>query len=112
MRRNFPPKVKAEAFLLANGKCQDCGMFIKVGAVHYDHIIPDALGGEPIISNCQVLCIPCHRSKTRKQDVPAIAKTKRIRNREIGIRRQSTLRSRGFEHAPPQRSASRPIERH
>ena len=42
-----------------------------------------------IKENCSVSCKPCHAEKTGKQDIPAIAKTKRIRDRERGIRRPS-----------------------
>lgn len=95
----------------AQGKCESCGMRLKVGAVHYDHIIACDLGGDNSLSNCMVLCVPCHKEKTRKADMPAIAKGRRIRDREQGIRKPSTLKSRGFGKAPAQRSASRPIER-
>lgn len=76
MRREFTAKVKVAAFQRANGHCEKCGGFILAGA-QYDHRIPDALGGEPTIENCEVLCSPCHRRKTSKVDVPAIAKAKR-----------------------------------
>ncbi|MGQ3671836.1 HNH endonuclease [Xanthobacter sp. TB0136] len=46
------------------------------------------LGGEPTLDNCQVLCRACHGEKTFKKDVPTIAKAKRIRDRNIGIKRR------------------------
>ena len=118
MRREFSKVVKRDAFLRANGRCEGalengcpCKSFLTTGKFHYDHDIPDALGGEPILSNCVVLCVPCHRAKTSTKDIPIIAKTKRIQDRERGIRKEPTLRSAGFRKASPQRSASRPIER-
>lgn len=118
-RREFPKAVKRDAFLRANGCCEGtpyggerCPVKLTIGKYHYDHEIPDGLGGEPTLDNCRVLCIACHKDKTTKQDVPAIAKTKRIQDRHIGIRKPSQLQSRGFEKRPAQRSASRPIVRH
>lgn len=87
-RREFPAKVKAAAFERANGCCENskCGVRLSVGKFHYDHVIPDALGGEPTLENCAVLCHPCHLVKTAGEDVPRIAKTKRIRNNHIGAK--------------------------
>ncbi len=50
------------------------------------HSFLDALGGEPTLGNCEALCAACHGEKTRKQDVPAIAKTKRIHAKHIGAK--------------------------
>lgn len=117
MRREFSKQVRRDAFMRANGRCEGhpygerCPVKLRVGRFHYDHDIPDALGGEPTLENCVVLCLACHKEKTGSRDIPAIAKTKRIQDREIGIRNPSRLRSRGFQKAPEQRSASRPIEK-
>ena len=90
-RREFSKAVQREAFIRCNGKCEgeNCGAHLYVGGFHYDHIIPDGNGGTPTLDNCQVLCKPCHGVKTRKIDVPAIAKTKRIIDRERGIKKPS-----------------------
>ncbi len=89
MRREFSKAVKRDAFLRANGHCEGCGAKLSVAGIHYDHVIPDALGGEPVLENCQCLCKPCHAAKTGKQDIPRIAKAKRISDREKGIKRRS-----------------------
>jgi 5-methylcytosine-specific restriction protein A len=91
MRREFSKQVKRDAFLRANGSCEECGARLPVAGFHYDHEIPDGLGGEPTLDNCAVRCIPCHDRKTRGKDVPAIAKMKRIRDRHQGIRKKSTF---------------------
>lgn len=93
MRREFPKQVKRDAFLRANGKCegQNCGARLTLGKYHYDHDIPDGLGGEPILDNCVVLCVACHKVKTTTKDVPAIAKTKRIQDRHNGIKKPRTI---------------------
>lgn len=91
-RREFSRFVKREAFVRANGFCEGqpygkpCGVKLTLGKYHYDHVIPDGLGGEPVIENCSVLCVACHKDKTTTKDVPAIAKTKRIQDRQKGIR--------------------------
>lgn len=78
MRTEFPQKVRAQAALRSNGHCENprCGVRLPDGGYHYDHVIPDALGGEATLENCEVLCLPCHKAKTTKGDVPRIAKAK------------------------------------
>lgn len=111
MRQNFSKSIKRQAHARAEGKCEGCGLRLKRGEGHVDHVIADGLGGEPTLENAQVLCRPCHDEKTRKRDMPAIAKTKRIQDRELGIRKASTLRSRGFEKPEPQHTATRRVVR-
>ncbi len=93
MRREFPQKVQAEAFKRASGKCEGsgCGARLSVGRFHYDHDLPDNLGGEPTLENCKVLCIVCHKEKTKTLDMPRIAKGRRIRKREMGIKKRSSF---------------------
>lgn len=112
-RREFSKDVKRQAHARADGCCEGlkadgtrCNGALLDGRFHYDHNIPDALGGEPELWNCVVLCIPCHSEKTAKRDVPMIAKAKRVADRQIGIKKRSS-----FAQRKPQRSASRPIER-
>lgn len=88
MRRPFPAKVMLAAFERAKDHCEGCGAPLRTGRFHYDHILPDAMGGEPTLENCQVLCTACHGIKTRTGDIPRIAKTKRIRAKHLGIKRQ------------------------
>lgn len=91
VRREFPDKVKVAAFERAGGRCEKCGARLFVGKFHYDHRIPDAMGGTPTLDNCDVLCTPCHGEKTHRHDVPDIAKVKRIRAKHIGARKPSTF---------------------
>jgi 5-methylcytosine-specific restriction enzyme A len=103
MRREFSKQVRRDAFLRANGCCEGdgCGARLTIGKYAYDHRIPDGLGGEPTLENCQVLCASCHKIKTGQRDVPAIAKTKRIRDREIGIKKSRSIRAwRRFDGTP------------
>ena len=89
-RREFPAKVKAKAFERAGGHCEKCTAYLTVGKFHYDHVLPDALGGEPTLSNCEVLCTNCHGAKTAKEDVPRIAKTRRTRAKHIGATKKKS----------------------
>src|SRR5438045_305865 len=91
MRQEFPKRVRLEAFRRADGHCERCGSFLVAGKFRLDHEIPDALGGKPTLDNCVVACIACDSEKTYKRDIPAIAKSKRIRAREAGIRKRSTF---------------------
>jgi 5-methylcytosine-specific restriction endonuclease McrA len=111
MRREFPKQVKRDALKRAAKCCEACSLPFGV-KFHFDHDIADGLGGEPTLENCKVLCHGCHDEKTRKHDVPLIAKVKRISDKHNGIRSsRQKIQSAGFRKASPQRTASRPIER-
>jgi 5-methylcytosine-specific restriction protein A len=111
MRRDFPRKVKAQAILRAGGCCEACSARLKVGEAEVDHILPDALGGEPVLSNARVLCRVCHRGKT-DEDIGRIRKADRQRDRHTGaIAKPPSIRSAGFPRSAPQRRASSPLEK-
>lgn len=117
-RREFSKPVKREAFKRADGKCEGtradglrCDGVLEAGRFHYDHDIPDGLGGEPELWNCKVLCLVCHKLKTTLRDVPTIAKAKRVADRSIGIRKASSFQSAGFRKPAGQHSATKPIEK-
>lgn len=119
-RRNFTAKSKAAMFLRAEGRCEGmvdesgryagargdtdpgwrrCGVPIGDGADwHADHIIPDALDGLNDAENGQCLCLACHGDKTGKRDAPAIAKARRMRQRNTGIKRQPKRGFRGWRN--------------
>ncbi len=86
-RREFPTKIKVAAALRAGGNCEKCTARLYYGKFHYDHRIPDALGGEPTLENCTVLCTSCHSTKTTKKDVPAIAQAKRREAKHLGAKK-------------------------
>jgi 5-methylcytosine-specific restriction endonuclease McrA len=86
-RQEFSKRIKSQAAERANGHCEECNKKLRVGEFHYDHIIPDGLGGTPTLENCMVLCLPCHKDKTRLQDNPVMQKADRQRkNIAQGIR--------------------------
>lgn len=94
MRREFPAKVKLARWEHAKGHCEYCGAKIIGGQAHYDHAVPDAIGGDPTFDNCRVACRTCHGLKTSKTDVPMIAKGKRVRSKHVNA--GSTKRGGGF----------------
>ena len=68
--------------------CSVCGH--KLGSldeIDWDHIIPLELGGTNEKENFQGLHKTCHKEKTR-QDVKAISKARRIRNKRLGLKQK------------------------
>jgi hypothetical protein len=110
MRREFPKSVKRDAAARANGKCEQCGKRLDFGEYHYDHDLPDFLGGEPVLDNCRVLCVVCHKAKTKAVDTPRIVKSRGQRDMALNIRPAPKMRGASFQKAPPQRRASTPIK--
>ena len=95
MRNEFSKKTMREAYERSEGLCEGllpsgerCSVPV-IHKKHFDHIIPDALGGDNTLTNCAVLCVPCHGAKTQKIDVPMIAKAKRNFDKHRGIRKPS-----------------------
>lgn len=114
-RQEFSKSTMREALTRSGGLCEGilssgkrCNANLWQKARHFDHVIPCGIGGTNELSNCQCLCVVCHTEKTAKIDVPIIAKAKRISDKHRGIR----IKSRGFAKRPPQRTASRPIQRY
>lgn len=100
-RRNFTRQVKLAAWERCGGICEGCRQKI-LDVAQYDHLIADALDGEPTLANCQVLCAGCHRRKTSKIDVPAIAKGKRLEAKRSGLKRKGRplpgTKASGWKH--------------
>lgn len=94
-RAEFSTKIKVAAFKRADGKCEGCTARLYPGRYQYDHRIPDGLGGEPTLDNCQVLCDSCHSTKTHDHDRPIMAKADKIMKKYAGIKTK-----RGFRAAP------------
>ncbi|MBB2964924.1 HNH endonuclease [Methylobacterium sp. R2-1] len=113
-RTEFPKKVRRDAFVRAAGHCEGagCGCRLTTGKFQYDHRIPDWMGGEPVLSNCQVLCTDCHKSKTKK-DAADRAEAQRREDAHHGIRTapHRPIRSAPMPKRPPQRRASSPLSK-
>ena len=100
-RPTFSTSFRLSLFLKRKGTCSGCSQKIEAGkAWDIDHILPFALGGTNEPNNLQILCNPCHRSKTTHSDVPRIAKTKRLKARHLGARAPSTRPIPGSRRSP------------
>ncbi len=98
MRREFSTKTKLAAYERSKGICDICSMQILARA-EYDHVLPDGMGGDTSLENCQCICAKCHRLKTSNEDIPRIAKTKRTKAKATGAWRKPLrrLQGRGFQ---------------
>lgn len=116
-RQEFPAAVKRAAFRRccrdSAPHCEGCGIELVSGNIEYEHVQPDGLGGDPTLENCKVLCRKsCARNKTDTEDNPRMAKADRVLRKAFGLHpKRHKIQSRGFEKRPPQRTASRPVER-
>jgi 5-methylcytosine-specific restriction endonuclease McrA len=94
IRIEFTPKIKLARWDFANGHCEICHCKI-IGGAEYDHDIPFEISQDSSFENCRCLCSKCHRIKTSKDDIPVIAKVKRIERKAKGITRpRQTIRQR------------------
>jgi 5-methylcytosine-specific restriction protein A len=80
----IPARVKIRVFDLFNGNCAICTG--RVTTANYDHAIALVNGGAHRESNLQLLCVPCHKGKT-KADVAEKSITARKRAKHLGIKK-------------------------
>lgn len=98
-RREFSRKIRQAALDRAKGHCEKCEAVLKPHEGEVDHILPDILGGEPVLANAQVLCRICHDEKTT-DDIRRTRKADRQRDKASGaIRSKQSIPSR--PKAPP-----------
>ena len=66
----FTQETVTTAFKRAKGKCEACGKLLigsnrgkdgRIGAWEAHHITAVERGGSDGLSNCKILCIPCHK---------------------------------------------------
>jgi 5-methylcytosine-specific restriction protein A len=110
-REEFSRKVKTEAYERSGGKCESCGAILKPGGGGHDfhHDKPAYFFGRGLLENCVVLCTGCHHRITVTRDVPAIAKSRRIRAKQAGIKRRS--RFAGSRDSPLKKKIDGTVER-
>jgi 5-methylcytosine-specific restriction protein A len=93
-RKGFSARDVAAVFIKYEARCAKCREKVSLGEYAIDHIQAiDHLGAHSL-ENWQLLCKPCHATKT-SNDVKASAKGRRLRG-EVGNGRKQPIRSRGF----------------
>ena len=61
------PELKSMLMERQSNKCNECGCAVSLGSYSnsdVDHLVPRNLGGKTTLGNLQVICVPCHRTKT------------------------------------------------
>ena len=115
-RREFDKKTSVVIIKRAtvNGvvRCEEChGEAMRH---HIDHTDPDAMqidkSKKLTAEEGRLLCIPCHKEKTRK-DVADIAKAKRREAAHLGAKTAPKMQGRAFVPTIKQARATRPIEK-
>ena len=95
-RRPFTRTTMQAAWKRADGRCEgkDCGRKIFPGdGPEYDHRIADEHGGDNSLGNCQVLCVWCHKPKTRA-DMRVTVRGRKARAQHIGANKpRRTMRN-------------------
>ena len=103
-RREFPTKVRVAVIKRATRDCviycESCSLPAKKFQI--DHIVADAHGGEPVLSNAQLICEACYGVKNPK-DTTIAAKLKRIEAKHVGAK----IKSRGFPKREKVRDSSK-----
>ncbi len=65
MNRKFTAKQRRYLYLLAGGRCENCGLELAAG-FHGDHKQAFSKGGETALHNGQALCPQCNLKKGNK----------------------------------------------
>lgn len=97
-RTAIPNAVKIEVFALSDGQCQQDGCE-RVGK-EYDHITPQALGGDNSAGNVQLLCRKCHKAKTRG-DAARVTRADRQGGRIGQYAKRAKAKAKGTHRAIP-----------
>jgi 5-methylcytosine-specific restriction protein A len=108
-----PNYVRTRVFLAKGGICHIANRKIMPGELwDLDHVVALINGGENRESNLAPALRDKHREKT-KADLAEKSKVyqKAAKNIGISFRKGPPIRSAGFPKRPPQRSASRQVER-
>ena len=101
-----------EAVGIMYGLAKDKRCNAELGSgVEYDHIVRASDGGDSTLDNCAAVCLPCHRFKTAKFDVPQAAKTKRMSDKNNGVvKPKGEIQSRDFAGKKPKQPKGDPFE--
>lgn len=100
MRSEFTKATKLDAWIRSNGHCEVCTAKLFPGHYDYHHAKECVFAGSNELSNCVVACDNCN-GKITKERAPVIAKSNRVRNSHLGIKRSGrTIPGRRFSGEP------------
>lgn len=101
----------AKIFLRENGCCYLCRRKLRVGVDKYEieHPDPLALGGSDDDADLRVVCIECHKPKTKQDAADKAQRDRTVTSAWEGRAKKSKWQSQGFRKAEPQRTATRPM---
>lgn len=60
-------KIARAARIRDGNRCVQCGADGRIVRLECDHILNVAAGGTDSLANAQMLCVPCHRTKTQRE---------------------------------------------
>ena len=84
----IPPRVRLRVWERGIGHCGECRRKIMAGeAWEVDHLVPLILGGAHAESNLRIVCLWCHRLKTRMEQARK-GKTAHVAKKHRGIRKR------------------------
>ena len=90
-RRRITTKERVAIFEREKGICHFCNMKVQTGQDwDVSHEIPLEMGGDDHGANLRVAHRSCHRTYTHKVDIPRIAKTKRMKAKNLGAVKSKT----------------------
>jgi len=89
-RKRYTQVAITKWFLKHGGRCYLCGCKINGKEWDREHVIPLGAGGSDDLENQRPAHRSCHAGKTKK-DRPVIAKTNRMRAKNIGIKKKATM---------------------
>ena len=107
----IPPRVKRRVFDWAGGRCALCtrALTIRDGKC-IDHIVALCNGGENSEGNLQLLCEPCHRTKSAV-DVAEKAKVYALNMKHLGFHPASKRPMPHGKKSPTKRKMDGRVER-
>lgn len=62
--RSFKDNPKKDAWIEADGKCEECDKSVTLNEAVADHILPHSKGGRTVSDNLQILCSDCNTAKS------------------------------------------------
>jgi 5-methylcytosine-specific restriction protein A len=108
-RSEFAKKTKLAAFERSNGCCEHCFNKI-ITSAEYDHVLPDYLGGDNSLDNCECLCKKCHAIKT-KSDRNGIDRARRGLEKLAGARNRKSRPMPGTKASGIKKKLNGSVER-